>query len=104
MRGDSDLKLFGAGIVSSHAESHYALFDPKPLRVAFNLKRVLRTHYEIDTYQKNYFVIDSFEQLLRDTLETDFASIYAELNELTDIPIGVLLPGDFTYAPNNYRP
>jgi phenylalanine-4-hydroxylase len=100
MRAGADLKLFGAGIVSSHAESHYALFDPRPLRLGFDLKRVLRTRYQIDTYQKNYFVIDSFEQLLRDTLETDFASIYEELRDLPDIPAGVRVQSDVTFAPN----
>jgi phenylalanine-4-hydroxylase len=100
MHADAGLQLFGAGIVSSHAESHYALFDPGPLRIGFDLKRVLRTSYEIDNYQKNYFVIDSFEQLLRDTLETDFVSIYEELSGLPDIPAGVLVQGDNVFAPN----
>jgi phenylalanine-4-hydroxylase len=100
MRAGSELKLFGAGIVSSHAESHYALFDPRPLRIGFNLKRVLRTEYEIDTFQKNYFVIDSFEQLLRDTLETDFASIYESMSDLPDIPVGVRVNDDVTFTAN----
>jgi phenylalanine-4-hydroxylase len=100
MRAGAELKLFGAGIVSSNAESHYALFDPQPLRIGFNLKRVLRTEYEIDTFQKNYFVIESFEQLLRDTLETDFASVYEALRALPDIPVGVRLKSDVTFPAN----
>lgn len=38
----------------------------------------MRTRYRIDTYQKTYFVIDSFEQLMEAT-RPDFAPIYALL-------------------------
>ena len=31
------------------------------------------------SYQQTYFVIDSFADLLRQTLETDFAPLYADL-------------------------
>ena len=97
MRHGDGLRLFGAGIVSSHGESAYALDDPTPLRIGFDLRRVLRTEYQIDAYQRNYFVIDSFEDLLRQTLEADFAPIYAELASLPTLPIAVLQPGDRLY-------
>ena len=98
MRHADGLRLFGAGIVSSHGESAYALDDPAPLRIGFDLRRVLRTEYRIDAYQRNYFVIDSFEDLLRQTLEADFAPIYAELAALPTLPIAVLQPGDRLYT------
>ena len=79
IRDGGDLKLYGAGIVSSFGESHFALEDASPNRIAFNLKRVMRTRYRIDDYQQTYFVIDSFADLLRQTLETDFAPLYADL-------------------------
>jgi phenylalanine-4-hydroxylase len=88
------LRLFGAGIVSSYGESQHALDDPRPPRIAFDLKRVLRTNYRIDTFQANYFVIDSFEELLRQTVETDFAPLYAELRQLPAIEPGAVLAGD----------
>jgi phenylalanine-4-hydroxylase len=91
------LRLFGAGIVSSHGESAYALDDPAPLRIGFDLRRVLRTEYRIDAYQRNYFVIESFEDLLRQTLEADFAPIYAELAALPSLPIATVQPGDRLY-------
>jgi phenylalanine-4-hydroxylase len=97
MRHGDGLRLFGAGIVSSHGESAYALDDPAPLRIGFDLRRVLRTEYRIDAYQRNYFVIDSFEDLLRQTLETDFAPVYAELATLPSLPIAVVQPGDRLY-------
>jgi phenylalanine-4-hydroxylase len=94
MRERGALRLFGAGIVSSWGESHYALDDPRPPRIAFDLKRVLRTNYRIDSFQANYFVIDSFEDLLRQTVETDFGPLYAELGRLPAIEPGTVLAGD----------
>jgi phenylalanine-4-hydroxylase len=55
--------IYGAGIVSSKGESIYSVESTAPNRIAFDLDRVLRTRYRIDTFQKTYFVIDSFEQL-----------------------------------------
>jgi len=88
------LRIYGAGILSSKGESIFALDDPSPNRIRFDLKRVMRTEYRIDDYQQNYFVIPSFEELLRVTQETDFAPLYAELDGLPDIPIADIVPGD----------
>lgn len=88
------LKLFGAGIVSSHGESEFALDDPSPNRIGFDLLRVMRTDYRIDDYQQIYFVIPSFEALLRATAETDFAPVYAALERLEDLPPDAVLPQD----------
>lgn len=78
------LRIYGAGIVSSRTESLYSLEDPRPPRVPFDLRRVMRTTYRIDDFQSMYFVIDSFAQLLQETLEADFAPLYAELEGLAD--------------------
>ncbi|AOF95803.1 phenylalanine 4-monooxygenase [Sphingobium sp. RAC03] len=94
VRQGDDLKLYGAGIVSSHGESIYALDDPSPNRLGFDLKRLMRTRYRIDDYQQSYFVIDSFEDLLRQTVETDFAPLYAELDGLPDLDTDTILPTD----------
>ena len=51
---------------------------PAPRRLDFDLEKALRTDYQIDRYQTTYFVIDSFEQLLRETAP-DFTPIYARL-------------------------
>jgi len=88
------IKLFGAGIVSSHGESIFALDDTSPNRIAFDLLRVMRTDYRIDDYQQSYFVIPSFEALLRATVETDFAPVYAALETLEDITPAALLSED----------
>lgn len=86
-------RIYGAGILSSKGESIYCLDDPKPSRIAFDLKRVLRTRYRIDDYQENYFVIDSFEQLMAETAP-DFAPIYRELTDLPEIEPGDIQPSD----------
>jgi len=93
------LRIYGSGIVSSHGESLYALEDPKPPRIAFDMRRVMRTRYKIDDYQSAYFVIDSFEGLLKLTLETDFAPLYCELAQTTDIAPGEVIAGDRLIAP-----
>jgi phenylalanine-4-hydroxylase len=93
------LRIYGSGIVSSHGESLYALDDPKPPRIAFDMKRVMRTRYKIDDYQAAYFVIDSFEGLLKLTLETDFAPLYRELAATSDIEPGQVVAEDRLIAP-----
>ncbi|GAL99961.1 phenylalanine 4-monooxygenase [Sphingomonas parapaucimobilis] len=94
VREDGDLRIYGAGIVSSYSESRFALEDPSPNRIGFDLARVMRTEYRIDDFQQNYFVIPSYEELLRTTLETDFAPLYEEIKALPDIPVAEIVPGD----------
>ena len=88
------LRIYGAGIVSSYGESIFALDDPSPNRIGFDLLRLMRTEYRIDDYQQNYFVIPSLEHLLKVTVETDFAPLYAQLEAMPDIAIADIVPGD----------
>lgn len=106
IRDGGGLKIYGAGIVSSHGESIFALDSPSPNRLGFDLQRVMRTKYRIDDYQQSYFVIDSFDALLRHTLDTDFAPLYAELAQLPDIGITDVLPTDrvFTHGTQSHVP
>lgn len=93
IRQDGELRIYGSGIVSSKGESIHSLESSAPNRIGFDLQRIMRTRYRIDTYQKTYFVIDSFEQLMQATLP-DFAPIYAALAERDSIPAGGLLADD----------
>jgi len=97
IRDGGDLKLYGAGIVSSYGESIFALDDPSPNRIGFDLKRVMRTKYRIDDYQQNYFVIDSFADLLSQTRDADFGPVYDALEGQPEIEIDTILPGDKVY-------
>lgn len=76
------LRIYGAGIVSSFGESQYALEDKAPNRIKFNLERIMRTEYEIDKFQKSYFVIDNYAQLFEAT-QQDFGPIYETLLDQT---------------------
>ncbi|MGQ2991965.1 MAG: phenylalanine 4-monooxygenase [Brevundimonas sp.] len=91
------LKLFGAGIVSSATESVFALEDPSPNRLGFDLERVMRTLYRIDDFQQTYFVIPSVEALKAVTLQ-DFEPIYAALKGAEEIPVETILPTDRVFT------
>ena len=89
----SALRLYGAGIVSSAAETLFALESDSPNRLAFDLERVMRTRYRIDDFQQTYFVIPSLTALLEATL-ADFGDIYASLEGAGDIGPEAVLPTD----------
>ncbi|MET3578829.1 phenylalanine-4-hydroxylase [Mesorhizobium robiniae] len=59
------LKAFGAGLMSSFAELQFAIESKDAHHVPFDLETVMRTSYEIDKFQRAYFVLPSFD-VLRD--------------------------------------
>ena len=93
LRTDAGLRIYGAGIVSSRAEQAFALDDPSPNRLGFDLERVMRTPYRIDDFQQVYFAIPSLEALLEATLQ-DFGPIYARIAGAPDVAIDAILPDD----------
>jgi len=93
IRQDDGLRIYGSGIVSSKGDSIHCLESAAPNRIGFDLQRIMRTRYRIDTYQKTYFVIDSYDELIRAT-EPDFTPLYAQLARSESIPAGAVLPGD----------
>ncbi|RYI01923.1 MAG: phenylalanine 4-monooxygenase [Acetobacteraceae bacterium] len=80
------IKAYGAGILSGPTEVVYATEARSPNRIMLNVDRVMRTDYVISDLQPTYFVIESFEDLFRQTVERDFDRLYRSLH-----------PG-FTYA------
>jgi phenylalanine-4-hydroxylase len=80
------LRIYGAGIVSSRAESIYSLEDPRPRRIPFDLETVMRTPYRIDDLQQLYMVIPSLRTLLDVTLQ-DFGPVYERLRGQADLPL-----------------
>jgi phenylalanine-4-hydroxylase len=72
------LRIYGSGIVSSNAETVYAVESDEPNRIRFDLERVMRTNYRIDDFQESYFVISSFDELFEATYR-DFAALYRKL-------------------------
>jgi phenylalanine-4-hydroxylase len=97
MKEGDDLRIYGAGIVSSATESVFAIEDASPNRLGFDLERVMRTLYRIDDFQQVYFVIDSLEALKDETLK-DFGPIYDRLEGKDDIAIDTILPTDTVFT------
>ncbi len=93
IRQPDGLRIYGAGIASSRTESVFALEDPSPNRIGFDLERVMRTNYRIDDFQESYFVIDSLTQLL-DLATIDFGPLYERIAGQPDYEPGDVLPED----------
>jgi phenylalanine-4-hydroxylase len=91
------LRIYGSGIVSSRAESIYSVESASPNRIHFDLERVLRTDYRIDDFQESYFVISSFEALMRETYK-DFAALYRKLATGPAYKPGDILPSDRVHS------
>ena len=91
------LRAYGAGLLSSAGELQHSVRAPGPRRVAFDLQRLMRSRYRIDSYQAGYFVIDSFEQLFRATAP-DFTPVYSAVRQQIardgEIDAGQVLPGE----------
>ena len=62
---DDGIKAFGAGIVSSRTELPHSIEDQSIERRPFDEIDILRTPYRIEQLQPVYYVLESFEQLLR---------------------------------------
>jgi phenylalanine-4-hydroxylase len=91
---NGEIKIYGAGIVSSFGESKYAAGDPSANFLQFDLERVLRTGYYIDDFQATYFVVDSFEKLFEECIERPFVPLYHEYREKPQLSPFETLPGD----------
>ena len=94
------LRIYGAGIVSSKGESIHSLESAAPNRIGFELLRVMRTRYRIDTFQKTYFVINSFDELF-DATRPDFCPYYEQLASQVTVPAGEVLGSDRVFQRGN---
>ena len=87
------LRIYGAGIASSRAETVFSVEDPSPNRVRFELERVMRTHYRIDDFQETYFVLNDLDDLLQ-LARIDFAPVYQRLAGASEFEPGDVLSSD----------
>jgi phenylalanine-4-hydroxylase len=82
LREKGAIRAYGAGLLSSAGELAYSItaIDPsrQPLQTQADLLACMGRPYNIDTYQSQYFVIDSFVDLLRLT-QPDFTPYYERL-------------------------
>ncbi len=95
------LRAYGAGILSSAGELRYSVGSPAPRRVAFDLQRLMRSRYRIDSFQASYFVIDSFQQLF-DATAPDFTPVYRQVRERIaregEVEAGEVLSGERVFS------
>lgn len=99
VREGEALKVFGAGIISSHSETVYSIDDETVLRLPFDPVRVMRTGYMIDEFQKTYFVLESLTQLINDLVGLEFAPLYEAWRDAPALLAGECLPGETPYDP-----
>lgn len=90
----TDIKIYGAGIISSFGETKYVIHDPSANFVQFDLERVLRTGYYIDDFQATYFVISSFDTLFEKMAQTAFSSLYQDYRSKPTLSPFTLLESD----------
>ncbi len=93
LREHGDVRIYGAGIVSSKAETVFSLDSASPNRIRFDLERVMRTRYRIDDFQESYFVIDDLDELL-ELARIDFAELYTRLDSGPEYAPGDVLASD----------
>ena len=97
IRQGDGLRAYGAGLMSSYAETVHALTSDNPRRLEFDLPRLMRTQWPFDEFQPTYFVIESFDALLEEMETTSLKQVYAQVSDLPLIPIGESVPGDRLY-------
>lgn len=79
LENGTDLRAYGAGILSGPSEAVYAVEAQSPNRIMLNVDRVMRTDYVISDLQPTYFVIESFDDLYHQTVDRDFDRLYRSL-------------------------
>ena len=84
-RENGQLRIYGAGVLSSFGESVFALDSARPSRIGFDLRRVLRTTYRPDAFQESYFVIERFDDLVALLEQNDFLALCDELAKVCDL-------------------
>lgn len=94
---DGQLRAFGGGLLSSYAEAARSLTSSEARRIWLDIERVMRTKYHFDEFQRIYFVVEGFEELLRATEEADFASIYRRIAGDSAFDPDDAFPGDRVY-------
>ncbi len=62
IREHGDIKIYGAGIISSPGETKFSLSDA-PDHFEYDVEAIIDSSYRKDTFQTKYFIIESYEQL-----------------------------------------
>ena len=94
---DDGMRIYGAGILSSREECKFSLSAQSPNHIHLNVDRVMRTDYKIDDLQQSYFVIDSFDELFKQTEERPFDYLYQNIGPSFQYAPSALLETDHVY-------
>lgn len=92
IREAGGLRAYGAGILSSSAETVAATRDAAPRRLRLDIWRVLRSDYVIDRLQPTYFVIDDYAALF--AAVTRLPAMLEAARDAAPIPPGAADPND----------
>ena len=68
---NGNLKIYGAGLLSSIGESQYSLESEIPERESFNIDLILSEPFIKEKYQVKYFIIHSYQQLFESLEEVE---------------------------------
>lgn len=74
------LRIFGGGILSSYAETLFSLESDQPQRLPFDITTVLKTDYDYQSIQPNYFILDNLAQLF----ELQSSELLLQLSDTDD--------------------
>jgi phenylalanine-4-hydroxylase len=66
-----ELKILGAGLLSSFGEAHFSLESEEVERLPFSVERAIRTPYRHDAFQPRYLVSNSLENSIAEVLALD---------------------------------
>jgi phenylalanine-4-hydroxylase len=92
IREDGEVRAYGAGILSSRAETLHATTGSAARRLRFDPWRVLRSDYFIDDLQPTYFVIAAYRALF-DAMH-GLGALLAAARDAPAIPPGAPDPDD----------
>lgn len=70
VKENNQVKIYGAGILSSIGETDYCLSDQATL-VPFDLPTILQTPYIKDNFQAQYFVLEGMDQMAEAVAQLD---------------------------------
>lgn len=91
------LRVYGGGILSSKAETIYAIESPTPIRRPFgDGLDALRTPYRIDIMQPIYYVIENYRDLY-DVMQKDLFGLIHKAQDLGDFEPSFDTEGAQTY-------
>ena len=75
-----EVKVFGAGVISSQGETRHALSN-SPEKIDFNIEKIFNTDFRTDVLQDRYFIVDSFDQLTH-----AMSAVEEEVNKIINAP------------------